>query len=296
MGGARARSSERPKSSQTGGGGVFRKKLRRDALLACFASQPQCLVAMEACASAHYWPREIAALGHGTRLIPPAYFKPFVRRQKHDMADAEAICEAAQRPSMRFVTPKSAEAQGAAVVFRTGDLLVRQRTQLINPLRGHLLELGFIVRQVLGTSASSSTWSSIPSSELPAEARPVLAVIAESLQSTQTRIAVLYGEIAARAKADPVATQLMTIPGVGPVVATRWWRRRLMRAPSGAGATSPPGWGSRPGSTPAARSGWAGRPRWASAPGDGCRSSAPGRRPGTPDEMDRGPARSWSAC
>ena len=129
------------------GGVVFRKKLRRDQLLAFFAGQPRCVVAMEACASAHYWAREIAALGHETRLIPPAYVKPFVKRQKNDMADAEAICEAAQRPTMRFVTPKSAEAQGAAVVFRTRDLLVRQRTQLINALRGHLMEFGFIVRQ-----------------------------------------------------------------------------------------------------------------------------------------------------
>ncbi len=111
------------------GGVVFRKKLRRDGLLAFFASQPACLVAMEACASSHYWAREIAALGHETRLIAPAYVKPFVKRQKNDMADAEAICEASQRPTMRFVAVKSAEAQGAAVVFRTRDLLVRQRTQ-----------------------------------------------------------------------------------------------------------------------------------------------------------------------
>jgi transposase len=98
---------------------VFRKKLRRDQLLAFFAGQPPCVVAMEACASAHYWAREIAALGHETRLIPPAYVKPFVKRQKNDMADAEAICEAAQRPTMRFVAPKSAEAQAAGVIFRT---------------------------------------------------------------------------------------------------------------------------------------------------------------------------------
>src|SRR6266853_5081696 len=92
--------------------------------------------------SSHHWSRELQALGHTVRLIPPAYVKPFVKRQKNDMADAEAICEAAQRPTMRFVTPKSAEAQGAAVVFRTRDLLVRQRTQLINALRGHLAEFG----------------------------------------------------------------------------------------------------------------------------------------------------------
>jgi transposase len=104
--------------------------------LAFFSGQPRCLVAMEACASAHYWAREIAALGRRTRLIAPAYVKPFVKRQKNDMADAEAICEAAQRPTMRFVTPKSAEAQASTTVFRARDLLVRQRTQMINALRG----------------------------------------------------------------------------------------------------------------------------------------------------------------
>ena len=100
----------------------------------------------------HYWAREIGALGHETRLIPPAYVKPFVKRQKNDMADAEAICEAAQRPTMRFVTPKSAEAQAAGVVFRTRDLLVRQRTQLINALRGHLAEFGMVARKGPGNA------------------------------------------------------------------------------------------------------------------------------------------------
>jgi len=106
------------------GGVVFRKKLRRDQVLPFFSTLPRCVVAMEACARAHYWARELAVLGHDTKLIPPAYVKPFVKRQKNDMADAEAICEAAQRPTMRFVQGKSAEAQASAVVFRTRDLLV----------------------------------------------------------------------------------------------------------------------------------------------------------------------------
>jgi transposase len=199
---------------------VFRKKLRRGQLLAFFAGQPRCLVAMEACASAHYWAREIAALGHETRLIPPVYVKPFVKRQKNDMADAEAICEAAQRPTMRFVRPKSAEAQGAAVVFRTRDLLVRQRTQLINALRGHLAEFGFVVRQGPGHVNKLIELVADPASELPADARSVLVVIADSLQSVQAKIVVLDREIATRAKADPAAKRLMTIPGIGPVVAT----------------------------------------------------------------------------
>ena len=199
---------------------VFRRKLRRDQMLAFFAGQPRCVVAMEACASAHYWAREIGALGHEIRLIPPAYVKPFVKRQKSDMADAEAICEAAQRPTMRFVRPKSVQAQGAAVVFRARDLLVRQRTQLINALRGHLMEFGFVVRQGAGHVSKLIDLVADPSSELPAEARPVLAVIADSLQAIQARIAVLDREIAARTKANPLVRRLMTIPGVGPVVAT----------------------------------------------------------------------------
>src|SRR6202030_2661064 len=95
----------------------------------------------------HYWARELTRLGHDVRLIAPAYVKPFVKRQKNDAADAEAICEAAQRPTMRFVAPKTAEAQAATTVFRARDLLVRQRTQMINALRGHLAEYGLVVRK-----------------------------------------------------------------------------------------------------------------------------------------------------
>jgi transposase len=108
---------------------VFRRKLSRGQLVKSFAAQPPCLVAMEACASAHFWARTIGALGHAVRLIPPAYVKPFVKRQKNDAADAEAIAEAAARPTMRFVEPKSEEQQAAAMAYRTRDLLVRQRTR-----------------------------------------------------------------------------------------------------------------------------------------------------------------------
>lgn len=199
---------------------VFRKKLRRDQVLAFFSTLPRCVVAMEACASAHHWAREIAAFGHDTKLIPPAYVKPFVKRQKNDMADAEAICEAAQRPTMRFVQGKSAEAQASAVVFRTRDLLVRQRTQLINALRGHLTEFGYTVRQGVGHVGKLIEMVSDPTSDIPAQARPVLVVIAQGLEALQVQIALLDREIASRAKADPVAKRLMTIPGVGPVIAT----------------------------------------------------------------------------
>ena len=124
---------------------VFRKTLRRPKVLEFFGRLPPCVVAMEACAGAHHWGREIGRLGHTVRLIPPAYVKPFVKRQKNDASDAEAICEAAQRPTMRFVPVKSAEAQASAAIFRTRDLLVRQRTQHINAIRGQLTEHGLIV-------------------------------------------------------------------------------------------------------------------------------------------------------
>lgn len=131
------------------GGVLFRKKLSRGQLLPFFANLSTCVVAMEACATAHYWAREIGALGHTVRLVPPAYVKPFVKRQKNDAADAEAIAEAASRPTMRFVEPKSARQQARAMVFRTRDLFVRQRTQLINALRAHLAEHGVIAPQGL---------------------------------------------------------------------------------------------------------------------------------------------------
>lgn len=135
------------------GGVAIRKKLSRAQVLAFFADLPPCVVAMEACATAHYWAREIGALGHTVRLVPPAYVKPFVKRQKNDAADAEAIAEAASRPTMRFVEPKSPRQQARAMVFRTRDLFVRQRTQTINALRAHLAEHGLIAAQGLSNLA-----------------------------------------------------------------------------------------------------------------------------------------------
>ena len=126
---------------------AYRRKLSRGKLLSFLASQPPCTVAMEACASAHYWGREIEALGHEVRLIPPIYVKPFVKRHKNDTADAEAITEAAQRPTMHFVAVKTEAQQAQGMLFRTRDLLVRQRTQTINALRGHLAEFGVVAPQ-----------------------------------------------------------------------------------------------------------------------------------------------------
>ena len=123
---------------------AFRKKLSRAKMLGFLASQPRCTVAMEACGGAHHWGREIGRLGHAVRLVPPVYVKAYVKRQKNDAADAEAICEAASRPTMSFVAVKTIEQQARGMLFRTRDLLVRQRTQTINALRGHLAEFGVI--------------------------------------------------------------------------------------------------------------------------------------------------------
>jgi transposase len=199
---------------------VLRKKLRREQVVPFFAAQPRCLVAIEACASAHYWAREIGVLGHETRLIAPAYVKPFVKRQKNDAADAEAICEAAQRPTMRFVAAKSAETQAAVVIFRTRDLLVRQRTQLINALRGHLAEFGHIARKGPGHVAKLVELVRDTGSDLPEEARSVLLITVETLEGLHARIRVLDRQIEARSRQSPLARRLMTIPGVGPILAT----------------------------------------------------------------------------
>ncbi len=123
---------------------VLRKKVRRIALLQALSQLPPCLIGMEACSTSHYWAREIAALGHEVRLIPPIYVKPYVKRQKNDMADAEAICEAVTRPNMHFVAIKSADQQSVLMLHRARELLVRQRTMLINALRAHLAEFGIV--------------------------------------------------------------------------------------------------------------------------------------------------------
>jgi transposase len=202
------------------GRAVLRKKLRRDQVLAFFAELPRCVVAMEACGGAHHWGREIGRLGHEVRLIPPAYVRPFVKRQKSDAADAEAICEAAQRPSMRFVPVKSEEVQGAAVVFRVRELLIRQRTQAINALRGHLAEFGLVVPQGAANAARLIALVEDPDSGLPAEGMATLKVLVTALGHLEEEIGKLDVEIARRAKENEVARRLMTVPGIGPLIAT----------------------------------------------------------------------------
>ena len=199
---------------------VFRKKLSRGGLLTYLGAQAPCLVAMEACAGAHHWGRELMRRGHTVRLIPPAYVKPYVKRQKNDEADAEAICEAAQRPTMRFVPVKSAEQQAVGVVFRARDLLVRQRTQIINSIRGHLAEYGKVAPKGLCYVERLVREIEDPESALPLAARASLKILADVMARLDDEVARLDREIANRAKEDPIARRLMSIPGVGPITAT----------------------------------------------------------------------------
>lgn len=203
------------------GRALFSRKISRTKLLEFFIHQPRCLVALEACGGAHHWARELTELGHEVKLIPPAYVKPFVKRNKNDAVDAEAICEAAQRPSMRFVAIKSEEQQASALVFRTRDLLVRQRTQLINAIRGHLTEYGWVApKGPSHVAALGDLLGGQMGSSLPDAARPMFRTMLDLLEVLNGKIGELDKEIARRAREDLMARRLMTIPGVGPITAT----------------------------------------------------------------------------
>lgn len=198
---------------------VFRKKLTRVQFHKFMSAHPTCLVAMEACGSAHYWAREMARMGHDPRLIAPRYVKPFVKRHKNDTADAEAIVEAALRPTMRFVDPKTPEQQAGAVLFRTRAQFVRQRTEAINALRAHLYEFGYIapigvqnVKQLVGIVEADS-------SELPALVRFTCRELIEQITRLTERLGALDKEITRLSGQGEVARRLRTMPGVGPITA-----------------------------------------------------------------------------
>ena len=198
---------------------AFRKKLSREKVLVFLAEQPRCVVAMEACGSAHHWGRAIRDIGHEVRLIPPVYVKPFVKRQKNDAADAEAIAEAASRPTMRFVAVKTEEQQARAMLFRTRDLLVRQRTQLINALRGHLAEYGIVAPQ--GPAKLTVLVQAIEDSgtSLPLLAVELARVYFDQIDRLSEKIAELEKATAHEAARGEMTRRLQTVPGVGPITA-----------------------------------------------------------------------------
>ncbi|WP_299971345.1 IS110 family transposase [uncultured Roseobacter sp.] len=198
---------------------VLRKKLSRAQVLKFLEAVPPCLVAMEACASSHYWAREIGKLGHDVRLIPPIYVKPFVKRQKNDANDAEAITEAAMRPTMRFVPVKSAEQQSRSMVFKTRDLLVRQRNAIINALRGHLMEYGIIAPAGRLFVKKLVAQIETPDNGLPPLALECCRTHLEQRDIRNDKIADIQADLKEAAKTDPETIRRQTAPGVGPVTA-----------------------------------------------------------------------------
>lgn len=200
---------------------VLRRKLRRSQYYAFFADLPHCVVALEACSGAHHIARELQELGHEVRLIPPQYVKPFVKTNKNDAADAEAICEAAQRPTMRFVAVKSRDQQSVLMIHRTRDLLVRQRTMLINALRGHLAEFGIYVAQ--GRCHSGKLIEIItnnPDGVLPELAQTTLHHLVDQLVHINGKIKQLEQQLKDWHKTNADSQRLTEVPGVGLITAT----------------------------------------------------------------------------
>ena len=203
------------------GATVLRKRLRRSQVVAFFAGLPRCVVGLEACATAHYWARELQAVGHEVRLMPAQYVKAYVKRNKNDAADAEAICEAVRRPTMRFVAIKTAEQQAALLLHRGRERLVRQRTALVNALRAHLAEFGVIAPQGLRNVARLiAIVRDEGDARLPALARQVLGVLATQLEQLEAAVAAIEKQLMAWHRSNPVSQRLASIPGIGPIIAT----------------------------------------------------------------------------
>jgi transposase len=204
-----------------GGQVVMRRQLKRRYVLTFFQKLPPCLVGIEACASSHHWSRELQALGHKVRLMPPAYVKPYVKRQKNDATDAEAICEAVSRPNMRFVETKTPEQQSCLVLHRTRHLFIRQQTAVINAIRAHLAEFGIIapvgrngVEQLLGVVADASD------KRLPEVARACVAALGAQLQMLKAQILEFDRMIKAWHRSSEASRRLDDCPGIGPALAT----------------------------------------------------------------------------
>jgi transposase len=200
---------------------IVRRQLKRRYVLAFFQKLPPCLVGIEACASSHHWSRELQALGHTVRLMPPAYVKPYVKRHKNDATDAEAICEAVTRPNMRFVATKTPEQQSCLTLHRTRHLFIRQQTSVINVIRAHLAEFGIVapvgrhgVEQLLGVVGDASD------KRLPEIARACVAALGAQLQTLKTQILQFDRMITAWHRSSEASRRLDDIPGVGPALAT----------------------------------------------------------------------------
>ncbi len=200
---------------------VIRRSLRRAQMLPFFARLPSCLVGMEACGTSHYWARELIKLGHEVRLMPPAYVKPYVKRGKTDAADAEAVCEAVRRPTMRFVPVKSPEQQAALSMHRARDLLVKQRTQLVNMIRGLLAEFGINIPKGLERAllmARRIVDGEAP--DVPIEAAKIIGTLSQQALDMHVRLRQIDRDLLVWQRGNDIARRLMTIPGIGPVGAT----------------------------------------------------------------------------